>query len=174
VVQPGGSSLVAGAERVGVDALAGKAFSTLHLPTLDRWPEVMESIGERFGLFLACDATDLSADVLAKAAERALSDGAVYVCAWGPGCERVHDAFDDAYVLLGVKADELPPVTTTWHADESLDEALWYFVDVAHPTGDPVTDWLAVSVGREDWRDRIRARLADLAGLRVAMERRCE
>jgi hypothetical protein len=57
---------------------------------------------------------------------------------------------------------------TTWHSEESLDEALWFFVSAAFPDdGYSYTcrSGLAISVGRSDWDEQIQRRLADLDSL---------
>jgi hypothetical protein len=142
----------------------------LYVQSLEAWP-LQANIGtSRFGLFLACDAEGVPDDVIYSAALHALASGAVYVVAWGPGCERVHDTFDDAAVMLALDDPTRPTILTTWHADESLEEALWFFVDIAmagHHEG--LTTGAAVTVGREDWCRQIRERLADVPGLRAAV-----
>ena len=124
---------------VADDQATRKRFYTLHLASLDQWPATLTGArAPGFGLLLACEADHAAATVIADAAEKALASGVGYVVAWGPGCERVHDAFDETTVLMKLERPDLPSVMTTWHADDSLDEALWYFVDAARlpePTG---------------------------------------
>lgn len=152
---------------VADDEMSGKRLYALHLDTLDQWPATLDGIAPPFGLLVACDATSVPTSVISTFAEMALTSGAVYLVAWGPDCERVHDIFDETHVLMKVEQPNLPRVMTTWHADESLDEALWYFVDLAQPLEpDTARDWLAVSVERSDWSDQIRHRLANLTELR--------
>jgi hypothetical protein len=157
---------------VADDERSRKRLHALHLDSLDQWPATLSGIAPPFGLLLVCDAAHVSSSAVGTAAEQALASGAAYVVAWGSDCERVHDVFDEAYVLMRLERPDLLHVMTTWHADESLDEALWFFVDVTQlPKQTPKTDWLAVSVGRSDWSAQIRRRLADPAGLRAAIER---
>jgi hypothetical protein len=118
-----------------------------------------------FCLLLALDAGSVSQVALARAAKAALASGLVYLCAWGPGCELVHDCFDWAIVdfeMIGAREmSEDDTVVTTWHVDESLEDAAEYFRDVAVPTdGYASCDlWLAAAVGRPDWAVRLRASL---------------
>jgi hypothetical protein len=143
---------------------------TLFIRSISEWPFRFLDNTTRFGLFLACDAEDVPDDVIYSAALNALASGAVYVVAWGPGCERIHDMFDDAAITLALDNSDRAHVLTTWHADESLDEALWFFVDVALPSGhEDLAMGLAVTVGREDWCRQIREHLADLPGLRATV-----
>lgn len=70
---------------------------------------------------------------------RALIDAqAFFVCAWGLKCERMHDTVDDASLerehLEQRLADEVPVVMTTWHSQDSLEAAFWFFRELAtHP-----------------------------------------
>ena len=156
--------------QVSTDPVTGKRLLALSLASLAEWPAVLPGLSSPFGLFLACDAREISDDVLRAAAQRVVGSRACYACAWGPACERVHDALDLGYARAYPHGDG-PPFTTTWHHDDSLDEALWFFVNTAWPDADAgeCRDWLAVSVARTDWSDRIRLRLADLDGLRAAV-----
>ena len=154
--------------QVADDQTTGKHFYALHLDSLDQWPATLARVAPSFGLLLACDADQVPTAVIASAVDKALASGAGYVVAWGPGCEEVHDTFDEAHVLMKLERPHLPVLITTWHADDSLDEALWYFVEVARlPEPSGATDWLAVSVERPDWADQIGQRLANLASLRA-------
>jgi hypothetical protein len=84
----------------------------------------------------------------------------VYFCSWGSDCARFHDIVDD--VLLGDDLSEQKfsgpktgdVVMTTWHADETLEEALDFFTTCAVPTDGfaPDSDFrLVVCVGNPDW-----------------------
>lgn len=66
-------------------------------------------------------------------AQKVLDAGAVYVCAFGDGCERVHDAVDEIIVSDNREPDDEHAIMTTWHANESLDDALWYAMFTANP-----------------------------------------
>jgi hypothetical protein len=150
------------------DQQSGRRFSLIDLERLDQWPATLPGLGPRYGLLLACNAEQVASGVIAEVAERALASGAVSILAWGPGCERVHDIFDAVYAPSVLDQPDCQVVITTWHANESLDEALWYFVDVAGLV-EPAADWLVVAVGHHDWTDQIRQRLSDLSGLRASV-----
>ena len=82
---------------------------------------------------LVWDSHDEGVDTVSHVAERVLASGCIYLCAWGHGCERVHDIFDE--ILTGEDADPANDsvVMTTWHADESLEDALWFFLRSTAP-----------------------------------------
>ncbi|MCB9870138.1 MAG: hypothetical protein H6837_09795 [Planctomycetes bacterium] len=79
------------------------------------------------------DSLEESVETVSHIAEQVLASGCVYLCAWGPGCERVHDIFDE--ILVGKDPDPADDsvVMTTWHADESLEDALWFFLRSTSP-----------------------------------------
>ena len=116
-----------------------------------------------FVLFVAADETDTSAAEWQKIADNLLQAGAVYVVLWGPGCRELENHFDLAYVVateihrtLTVPSGSV--VMTTSHADESLEEALWFGFHAALPDDAYVDDWhasVAVSVGNNEWYRRI-------------------
>src|SRR5712664_1559897 len=62
--------------------------------------------------------------------------GASYICAWGPDSEQVEETFDYASFLPEC-GDPLPfTLMTTSHADETLEETLWFAFSAASP---PIT-----------------------------------
>lgn len=120
----------------------------------------------RFALLLAIDATTLPMDELLRGAERLLKRGAVYVCAWGPECERVHDSFDRIIVegkLDG--ANDRNPIMTTWHKNEPLREAVWFFRYCAFPSeayASHCRHWVALTIGNDAWAEEIERELSKL------------
>jgi hypothetical protein len=63
-----------------------------------------------------------------RIAEWLLERGCLYVVAWGVECEAWHDTVDwtnlEAFDYGDIPDDKF--VTTTWHANEPLKEALWF------------------------------------------------
>jgi len=105
------------------DPSTRKRFYALHLASLDHWPASLRVVTPPFGLLLACDADHVASTVVADAADKVLASGARSIATWGPGCERVHDAIDEAYVFTKLEPPDQPDIVTTWHAGDSLDEA---------------------------------------------------
>lgn len=111
-----------------------------------------------FLLFLAWDHPDMQAEKLVDLFRPLVDRSLVYFCAWGASCEAVHDAIDRCDIEKHQEAgDELFDDTillTTWHARDSLAEALWFFKVCAMPARsfDPADcDRFAVAVGNPDW-----------------------
>jgi hypothetical protein len=132
----------------------------LYLSGIANWPENIELPEGNFGLFLACDARELTDEMILGVAKTALNQGLVYLCAWGPDCERVHDLFDLADIRREIRVPEQDSntvVMTTWHAEESLKEAIWYFKVSAYGAGrfENCQTWLAVNVGQRDLSSEI-------------------
>ncbi len=125
-----------------------------------------------FVLFLACDGTTLSDTELREFSAALLEKGIAYLVAWGPGCSRVHDLFDQTEVERDTEKGEGPTVMTTWHDGESLEEAFYFFLFTAWPDealeGSCKTA-IAASVGNASWSTRMRELFSDVAGLKTAV-----
>jgi hypothetical protein len=150
-------------ELIGVESVNERALYVTELPSLDEWPERIEEPVPHFVAFVAADAASVDDEALHAFARKLAAQGAVYVCAWGPGCERLHDAID-AVAPAGV--------VTTWHADDTLDEALWFalFASSPHASWVETTDSvLAIVVGDPRWAAQVRGRLGNPDGLRTSL-----
>jgi len=144
----------------------------LALPDFSSWPESLELAKPGFILFLVGDATRTQPSVLRDVADSAIRQGAIYVCAWGPGCEDVETAFDLAQVDREMERDEKSPlIVTTSHREETLAEAAWFSLFNAFP--DPELDdvpecWLGVCFGQPESAERLRQWILDIASLHRA------
>lgn len=108
-------------------------------PTFRDWKQNVHPLKPPFIAVVVADAAGVPTAEVQGFAQELLKQGVAYVCAWGRECERVHDVFDDV-ILQRPEGD--PFVMTTWHDDESMDEALWYGVWAACPDeafGDPAS-----------------------------------
>ncbi len=121
-------------------------------------------------LFIAADARSVHTDTIVRAADRMLSSGLRYVCAWGPDCERVHDIFDEVHAGNGT-GDPAFTLMITWHSNESLEEALWFFIANAFPVdaGTGAASHLAVTVDRADWTATVDTSLSNLSAFTTRM-----
>jgi hypothetical protein len=84
----------------------------------------------------------------------------VYMCAWGRNCERFHDIVDEVVAedevgerkFVGPTANDV--VMTTWHENETLEQALDFFTKSALPTDGFLADSnfrLVICVDNPDW-----------------------
>jgi hypothetical protein len=132
-----------------------------HIADVDDWPNELDEPQPHFIVLLAMDATSMDAARVATLAAKLMDQGMVYLCASGPGCERVHDIFDGERGRR-VETDDAF-VVTTWHDDEDLDDALWEAV-YAVPTDDYSATCravLAIVVDGADWSERAESAFTD-------------
>lgn len=130
--------------------------------TLDHLPPLIRPSDANFVLFLAVDATSISAEFIRSAAEALLDSGLVYLCVWGPDCERVHDIFDSVIVERNPDETEADVVMTTWHSAESLQDAIWFFLHYAWPAAAyerTCPEWIAAVINSPEWEGKVRAKL---------------
>lgn len=136
-----------------------KRFAVIQIPEL-KWPTSPPLPSSRFRLFVAADTSEVSVDAVSEFASAALSRGMVYFCAWGPDCERLHDIVDEVIAkddlgerrFVGLTPNDV--VMTTWHKEESLEEALHFFSTSAVPTDGFAANSnfrLAICVGNPEW-----------------------
>jgi hypothetical protein len=112
-----------------------------------------------FVALLAWDSEDVHSAELARIARLLLDSGCVYFCCWGSGCERLHDAIDEEYATEGITVnDDESTIMTTWHDDESLEEAARFVAHNAYPDDRFIHDCntvLAVAVGSGEHRHMV-------------------
>jgi len=138
-----------------------RKYLTRSVATFEALPSAIRPESKYFVLFLAADATSISDLKIREVSKALLDQGCCYFCAWGPDCERVHDQFDSQR-----EVPELNCVMTTWHAKDGLREALDFFVYCTWPAdgfANSTVDWIAVSVGDEDWAEAISGGLSVVA-----------
>jgi hypothetical protein len=145
------------------------------LADLDRhWSWPFDLSVEWFIAFIAADATNVANSSIRLLAQEMLRHRCAYVCAWGPGCGRVHAVMDQVYLEFPSHkwrgseivqwSSEIPYLMTTWHDDESLASGLWYAHECAFPDEDGYyeetpTTFVALSGG--EYRADVRSLLMD-------------
>jgi hypothetical protein len=77
---------------------AGRDLFLLSISRPQHMPRVISVSTPRFVCLLAWDARAAGVEEISDIARQLLDAGAVYVCVWGPGCERVHDIIDEESV----------------------------------------------------------------------------
>ena len=138
-----------------------RRWLVVQIATLEAIHNTLQIPYDTFILLLALDGRGLSDRELRDGAVGLLRAGARCICAWGPDCERVHDAFDGAALELGFN-NESGVIMTTWHDEESLKEATWFaansaFPDAKYAAADDAL--LALSIGSREWEAEIRGYL---------------
>jgi hypothetical protein len=121
-------------------------------------------------LLVAADASGIPTETISRIAERLLASGLIYVCVWGPDCERVHDIFDEVHIGDGTVEPSFT-LMSTWHDDEPLEEAIWFFIQSAFPLDTEIanTSYVAISVGNPDWAATVDQALSNLSAFKAKM-----
>ena len=141
---------------------------TLELAESVDLPTALDLPSPHFGCMIAWDARGASVDQVSALVDPLIKLGAVYFCVWGPDCERVHDIVDESDPY----ADTV--IMTTWHDKESLEEALWFFLNSTWPDDhfeQTFRAGLAISVGSSSWADAMRVALRDPKGFSESVSR---
>ncbi len=149
------------------ETLQQRQLFSLALGTPSDLPRALDVDSVHFICLVAWDAKGISTEIVSNFVERLLEYGAVYFVCWGPDCERVHDIVDEITALPGKGYPEDSCIMTTWHAHESLAEALWFFLACAAPDShyeSTTSASLAISIGSEAWNAELVAALQDPSG----------
>jgi len=171
----------ASAEQFAKDAassIRNRTFWYFGAKSFDNVPSDFSELGTFFCTLIVCEASKSDTDAAYEMAARLIHRGNSYVCCWGLGCNLVETQFDMFYVcdeageskaghsLSGTKRFLFPLITTS-HAEEPLREAVWYFLHVVLPHDAashteidmhepwPCTDWLAIVIGKDEWKDEV-------------------
>ncbi len=131
-------------------------FAVFDLPQLS-WSADIRIPSRRFRMLVAADVDSVTSETMADFSRRALDQGMAYFCAWGKGCERFHDIVDEVIAAAeapGPAETNGDVVMTTWHKDQSLEEALDFLATCACPTDGLVLESeyrLVLCIGNSDW-----------------------
>jgi hypothetical protein len=129
-------------------------------------------VAPHFAVFLAWDATSIATEEISRLAALLHNRGLAYLCAFGPDCERVHDIFDEVELELDGTRPRDSVIMTTWHNDESLEDALWFFVNNSVPDAayeDTCHTGIAVTIGNSQWATKVADYLSNLSKLNAAV-----
>jgi hypothetical protein len=151
----------------------GRALYFAHIADIDHWPDDLHEPEPHFGVLLAMDGTTVAAGRVATFANKLMDQGMVFVCAWGPACERVHDIVDVERTRRTETDDRF--ISTTWHGDEDLDDAVWFAVAAEVPSDAYIETCravIAIVVDQPEWSQRVEAALADFEAFSDAILRR--
>jgi hypothetical protein len=161
-------------EALGLEPTHSRQMFLAELDHLRNWPEARDSPLDWFTGLVALDAREVSDEELWQFARRCIESRCVFVSAWGPDCERLHDTFDHAYIEAEEAGAQPPFLMSSWHADSSLDEALWFALRHATSAHIPSADagqvpFVAVTTSAQI-ADAIRQRTRDPRALYARVE----
>jgi hypothetical protein len=127
----------------------------LSVETITDLAEVLPHRHNYFTLLLAWDIPEIEPGRLIERFRPLVDRGLVYFCAWGDQCEMAHDAVDYCVVESELEVGKSGHLTmTTWHDDEPLAEAIWFFRMLAIPTENHVFadfEQYAIAVANPLW-----------------------
>jgi hypothetical protein len=147
-------------ESCGHDEVTGRNLFMVELATPTELPSNIRVNSKCFGALIAWDARGVSATDVEVLLRPLIDGGCVYFVCWGPDCERVHDTADECDPYANTNS----VIMTTWHNDESLDDAIWYFLNTMFPDPAFEEDFhssLAITIGSPSWASAVRAALLD-------------
>ena len=131
-------------------------------PSFAALPESLSLPSPHFAALLVADTMHVTDEALSALSRQLLQSGCSYFCAWGPGCERAHDLFDQQCLFTPAV------IMTTWHDNEPLDDAIWYFLRTTFPDDaywDTTGSALAMVVGDRTWAGHVERRMRDIPSL---------
>ena len=132
---------------------SGRSVFLAESQHIEDLPRIISLPSPGYTLLLAYDAEN-TASHLGEALAEILRSGCVYLCAWGPGCEHVHDTMDDVALEQELAGHPEGLITTTWHATESLEDTAKFALEWANPDDTLVEGCSAVvlaAVGNHEW-----------------------
>ena len=168
---------MAEAERTYEKQFNERELFVLELEKPEDFPAHLALTGPRFSCLLAWDAREVDAAVIAQLARKLLDAGAVYICTWGPGRERIHDIVNQRSNGQQINDQQAagpnpPPaasrvVVTTGHEEDPLAEAIWHALYCSMPD-EPLAEGcgstLGITIGSPAWAADVRAAFSDPIG----------
>ena len=144
---------------LGYDKIRDREILFLSLDALTTPFTLPTIIGRQFVCFCAMDAAQFGVKEISQFCGHLVRLGCAYLSTWGVDCERVHDIMDEIIVGDNPPETDIGCLMTTWHAKDSLEEALEFFMfctipDEAYaPQGCEVG--LIITIGSDTWAPAI-------------------
>jgi hypothetical protein len=155
---------------IGRDPVSARDLFVASLASTGDVADVLTLPSRYFVCLLAWESTSRSDTEILEFMRTLVKAGCVYLCSWGPGCERVHDLFDEADLE---RSSEGPFAMSTWHADEPLAEAVWFALFNAYPDDaffDGCASTIGITIGSAEWAREVRAAFEEKVRPRPASE----
>ena len=133
---------------MGRDGITDRDLYFLDLVKSSDMPAQFALSSPHFACFLAWDAREASVEEIDGVLRPLLTSGVAHLCTWGADCKRVHDIADKIFHRL--VSPEGAVVMTTWHDEETLAEAVEFFLNRSFPHEyyeDTLRSGIAISIG---------------------------
>jgi hypothetical protein len=137
---------------LGIEPTHNRRVYGCNSATFEELPLRLNIASKRFVLFVAADVGSLTG--INATLAQLLACGCVYLCAWGPGCEKLHDAMDDVVLNREIEGAPESTIMTTWHSSDSLQDAAEFALLWAIPDEDLAEGCESVvlaSIGNPKW-----------------------
>jgi hypothetical protein len=174
---------------VGRDLQLGRDTFLAVVPSAEDVPADFRLPTKYFCAMVVWDSATASVDSVSRLVESLLRSGCVYVSCWGSGCDRVHDIADEVIVgfqvgLMETRSTDAQDLSatgtqervimTTGHGEETLDEALHFFLTHTQPGTEYASQCgsaVALAIGQPaPVVERIRAALLDPRAFRAEVD----
>lgn len=146
----------------------------LELPRPMELPDDLKLPTPKFLGFSVWDSKGTSNGEVNLISRRLLDAGCVALSVFGEGCKEFHDIFDQEAIADSSENsdDDESVIMTTWHSDDSFDDALWYGLFTAFASAnyyDQCGVTLVLSIGAHGYREDLRRALDDVEGFHDRM-----
>ncbi len=149
----------------------------LFIPEFEDFPKELKLPSKYFVLLFVGNVDLIAGEKLLSWADNLIDRGIAYFCAWGNDCQKAENAVDLACVKKN--NDEEAEyygknyfVMTTSHKEDSLDEFLWFGLNLSYPDEKHEKDCesnLVVVVENKDWNEQIIYRISDVQSFNKMM-----
>ena len=137
-------------ESVGEDALTGRRLLMLEVETPEEVAAGVAKSPHGYPALVVWNARHVEPAMIGAVVESLLKSGCTFLGAWGDDCGRVHDIADEVLVEREVYRGIPSDVMTTFHPNESLNDALWFVLNLSAPMADDADNYketVVVSIG---------------------------
>lgn len=90
---------------------------------------------------------NVTIDDISLVADSLISSGCLYVVCTGKDCETWHDTIDEISVMKNVEEGETKLIMTSWHENDSIEEVIWFWLNLTDFDNITFENYLALVVG---------------------------
>ena len=159
-------------EKISNDSVSGRDLYFVSLLCPEDISNEITLSSANFVCLIAWDSENASKEDISNLVVPLIKSGCSYFCTWGAGCERLHDIIDDIILDLNV-VPEISVIMTTWHYDDSLEDALFFFLNVTWVDEyyeDTTNSSLAISINSNEQAIIIKNAVKDPRGFANSLE----
>ena len=157
---------MSGLQRCGKDTVNERELYFLSVQDLNDIPDDIPLSSPNFACLLVWDSRNANVEEISSVIRPILECGCSYFCFWGPDYKRVDDIIGEINSTSSVDLDSPGEsfIMTTWHNDEKLQEALWFFLNETWPDEFyemTTLSSLAIVIGNQEWAEIVKDALSE-------------